>query len=150
MEKFLVEEKIMKKIEQLLRILEKYKMVNFKRIDKARFEKIRAEEIWNYNRLNDEAINKAINYIAISTGDSINNLKKLFKKAIESKSYASLLVIAKNLEDKGMLKDKDLESIPRVSKEFGKKMNKINLDLIADDKTLEKEGFFKQYPHLKK
>ena len=140
----------MKKVEELLILLEKYKHVDFKKIDRVKFDKIRAEETKNFDKLNDESILKVVAYIVRKYDLPLKEVQKIFKTAIDRKSFADVVLVADNLKRQGALDSKDLDFIKSVSKEFGRKMDKLNLDLIADDKTLEKEGFFKDYPHLKK
>ncbi|MHA1866841.1 MAG: hypothetical protein ACTSXD_02110 [Candidatus Heimdallarchaeaceae archaeon] len=140
----------MKKVQELLLLLEKYKFVDFKKIDRKYFEKIRHEEIQNFDRINDEAILKTIAYIAKISNMSMNDIRKLFKVAIDKKSYADMILHIDNLVRQNKLNKSINDFTKSIAREVGKKMDKLNLDLIADDKTLEKEGFFKEYPHLKK
>lgn len=140
----------MTKVEKLLALFEKYKFVDFKKIDRKYFEKIRAEEIKNYDKLNDESILKTVAHIAKETNSSVNDIKNMFKVAIDKKSYADMVIQIDNLVKQNKLDRSINNFVKDVMKDFGRSVDKLNLDLIADDKTLEKEGFFKEYPHLKK
>ena len=137
-----------KTVDKLISILEKYKHIDFDKIDRAYFDKIRKEEIANFDSINDEAILKVMAYLSSKINRS--TLKTDFKIAIDKKAYAGVLIKIVDYYHDGVIDKKDKDYIDKVSQDFGKKMDKLNLDLLDDDKTLEQEGFFKKYTHLKK